>query len=172
MTKHQLAQTAVSLDALDEAERIDQEARRSARETVRARRNASPAPHNMNGNNDKRTLLDDDPETMEEGVRGRATYLVVETMLAGPCTRDDILDKMRKEFPDKEDTVLKNTLGSLMHSLPIKRKWTVEKARDKDDKRKVIFTVTNKGIDSDEEKEARAEGRRRAHSREGAHANI
>jgi hypothetical protein len=168
MSNAQRIEHLAHLSVDDEAERIDQQLRRNAKEKVRQLRMHTVAPHNMDGKNDKRTLLDDDPETMETGVRGRATYLLIETMLKGPTTREEILEELRNEFPDKDDKTLKNTLGSLMHSIPLKRGWIVVKTKDKADKRKVIFTITDKGMDSDEARAARAE-RVRAHSLEGAH---
>jgi hypothetical protein len=161
---------AIAIEELDDAERIDIEARREAKARHKADLNHTAAPHNMDGKNDKRTLLDDDPSTMEAGVRGRATYLIIREMLAGPTTRDHLIELLQEDFPEKELSVIKNTLGSLMHSLPIKRKWTVQKTKDKNDQRKVIFTVTDKGIDADGIKEATPVDRIRAHSLEGAHA--
>jgi hypothetical protein len=76
--------------------------------------------------------------------RGKTTKIIMEMMQSEEgTTRQAIIERLQTEFPGKELSAIKNTVGALMHVIPVRMNWVVEKTQiDPADKRKINFKVT------------------------------
>lgn len=85
----------------------------------------------------------DDLKVNTNNERGRTSAYIAEMMSReGGCTREEILTGLQQMFPEKELTALKNTVGALMHTLPIRFGWKVNRIQiDPADKRKMKYTI-------------------------------
>jgi hypothetical protein len=95
-------------------------------------------------------------EVKVESDRGVTTKLIWD-MMSRPegCTREEVLTALKERFPNKKDAALKNTMGALMHVLPIRYEHDVVKTQiDAKDKRKVRFQVKKIHKDVEETKAA------------------
>jgi hypothetical protein len=75
--------------------------------------------------------------------RGRTTAFIAQKMQQeGGCTREEIITGLQAMFPEKELSAIKNTVGALMHTIPAKMGWNVNReVIDPSDKRKVRYTI-------------------------------
>lgn len=91
------------------------------------------------------TVVVEETKVAEESTsdRGRTTKIIMEMMLQPEgTTREAIIKRLQEEFPNKQVSALKNTVGALMHVIPVRMNWKVEKTQiDIKDKRKMNFRV-------------------------------
>jgi hypothetical protein len=80
----------------------------------------------------------------EKKERGLTTQIIHDMMIRPEgCTREEIIHALKKEFPKKELSALKNTIGALMNVLPQRMGWSVRKEQiNPKDKRIVRFFAT------------------------------
>lgn len=90
--------------------------------------------------------------------RGDMSRIIERTLLAGPCTRQDILDKMKEARPNTDIKILKNTLGALMNLITNrnKDKWDIQTKAIEGDSRKKLYIVTLKVTEEEKPAETQA----------------